>query len=167
MDNWRWADVPFYLRTGKCLPLRRTEISVHFKDVPRVLFNRPPAGPLPPNVLTIRVQPDEGIALEFHAKVPGPAMTLRPLKMDFGYADSFGAAPPEAYERLLLDAATGDGTLFTRSDEVEAAWGFVTPIIEGCSQVSRRDMLEYAAGTRGPKEADQLIEADGRKWHLR
>ncbi|MCD4823595.1 MAG: glucose-6-phosphate dehydrogenase, partial [Phycisphaerae bacterium] len=114
VDNWRWAGVPFYLRTGKCLPRRCTEISIHFRDVPQVLFNRPPAGPLPPNVLTIRIQPNAGISLEFQAKVPGPAMNIKPLKMDFGYEESFGAVPPEAYERLLLDAAVGDATLFTR-----------------------------------------------------
>ena len=132
-----------------------------------MLFNRPPAGPLTPNVLTIRIQPDEGISLEFQAKAPGPAMNIRPLKMDFDYAESFGAVPPEAYERLLLDAATGDATLFTRSDEVESAWEFIAPVIEGCSQVCCQDILEYPAGTWGPKEADQLIETDGRRWHLR
>ncbi len=167
VDNWRWASVPFYLRTGKCLPRRCTEISIHFKDVPQVLFNRPPTGPLPPNVLTIRIQPDEGISLEFQAKVPGAAMNIKPLKMAFGYAESFGSAPPDAYERLLLDAAMGDATLFTRSDEVEAAWRFVSPIIEGCPQTCCENILEYPAGTWGPKEADKLIEADGRVWHLR
>ena len=167
VDNWRWAGVPFYLRTGKCLPRRCTEISIHFKDVPQVLFNRPPTGPLPPNVLTIRIQPDERISLAFQAKVPGAAMNIKPLKMDFGYAETFGSAPPDAYERLLLDTAMGDATLFTRSDEVEAAWRFVTPIIEGCSQLCCENILEYPAGTWGPKEADKLIEADGRAWHLR
>ena len=167
VDNWRWSGVPFYLRTGKRLPRRCTEISIHFKDVPQVLFNLPPAGPLRPNVLTIRVQPDEGIALEFQAKVPGPAMNIKPLEMDFGYRESFGEAPPDAYQRLLLDAAVGDATLFTRSDEVEAAWQFVTPVIEGCSQDSADNVLQYAAGTWGPQEADELIEADGNRWHLK
>ena len=167
VDNWRWASAPFYLRTGKSLPRRCTEISIHFKDVPRVLFNRPPAGSLPPNVLTIRIQPNEGISLEFQAKVPGAAMNIKPLKMDFGYAETFGSAPPDAYERLLLDAAMGDATLFTRSDEVEAAWRFVAPIIEGCTQRCCKNILEYSAGTWGPREADELIEADGRAWHLR
>jgi glucose-6-phosphate 1-dehydrogenase len=167
VDNWRWAGVPFYLRTGKCLPRRCTEISIHFQDVPQVLFNRPPAGPLGPNILTIRIQPNEGISLEFQAKAPGPAMRIKPLKMDFGYAESFGDAPPDAYERLLLDAAAGDATLFTRSDEVEAAWRFVTPVIEGCSRSCCENLTEYAAGTWGPKAADELIEADGREWHLR
>ena len=167
VDNWRWAGVPFYLRTGKCMPRRSTEISIHFKDVPQVLFNRPPVGPLPPNVLTVRVQPDEGIALEFQVKVPGPAMEIRPLKMDFAYAGAFGSAPPDAYERLLLDAAAGGAGLFTRSDEVEAAWRFVTPVIEGCSHTCCEDLDKYPAGTWGPKAADELIEADGHQWHLR
>ena len=167
VDNWRWAGVPFYLRTGKCLPRRCTEISIHFKDVPRVLFNRPPAGPLPPNVLAIRVQPDEGISLEFQVKGPGPAMDIKPLQMDFSYRESFGSPPPDAYERLLLDAAIGDATLFARCDEVEAAWQFVSPVIEGCSQDNRHNILEYPAGTWGPREADDLIRADGRQWHLR
>ena len=166
VDNWRWAGVPFYLRTGKCLPKRCTEISIHFQDVPRVLFNRPPAGPLAPNVLTVRVQPDEAMSLEFQVKAPGPAMTIRPLKMDFSYAESFGATPPDAYERLLLDAAVGNATLFTRSDEVEAAWRFVTPVIEGCSPAGCANLASYAAGTWGPAQADELIEADGRRWHL-
>ena len=167
VDNWRWAGVPFYLRTGKCLTRRCTEISIHFQDVPKVLFNRPPTGPLTPNVLTIRVQPDEGMSLEFQVKAPGPAMTVNPLKMDFSYAGAFGSAPPDAYERLLLDAAVGDATLFTRSDEVAAAWEFVAPVIEGCSETGCATLAHYPAGTWGPKEADHLIQTDGRQWHLR
>ncbi len=165
VDNWRWTGVPFYLRTGKCLPRRCTEISIHFEDIPKVLFNRPPAGPLRPNVLTIRVQPNEGIALEFQTKAPGPTMKIEPLEMDFGYRESFGQAPPDAYQRLLLDAAVGDATLFTRSDEVEAAWRYVAPIIEGCAG-SADTMLKYPAGSWGPKEADELIQADGNQWRL-
>ena len=167
IDNWRWAGVPFYLRTGKCLPMRCTEISVHFKAVPNVLFNVPPTGPLPPNVLTVRIQPDEAIELEFQVKAPGAAMDIRPLRMDFNYCDSFGSAPPDSYERLLLDAALGDATLFTRSDEVQAAWQFVSPIIEGCSQMACPVLPQYPAGTWGPAEADELIQADGRRWRLR
>ncbi|MBT3200431.1 MAG: glucose-6-phosphate dehydrogenase [Phycisphaerales bacterium] len=166
VDNWRWSGVPFYLRTGKALPRRCTEISIHFEPIPQILFNRPPAGPLRPNVLTIRVQPDEGIALEFQAKAPGPAMNIKPLEMDFGYRESFGQAPPEAYQRLLLDAAVGDATLFTRSDEVQAAWEFVTPVIEGCA-CEANNVLQYPAGSWGPKEADELIEADGKQWRLK
>ena len=166
VDNWRWAGVPFYLRTGKCLPRRCTEISIHFQDVPKVLFNRPPTGPLTPNVLTVRVQPDEGMSLEFQVKAPGPAMNVNPLKMDFSYAEAFGSAPPNAYERLLLDAAVGDATLFTRSDEVSAAWEFVAPMIERCSQPGLAPLAQYPAGTWGPRQADELIEADGRQWNL-
>jgi len=167
VDNWRWAGVPFYLRTGKCLPRRCTEISIHFQDVPQVLFNRPPTGPLTPNVLTVRVQPDEGMSLEVQVKAPGPAMIINPLKMDFRYAEGFGSAPPDAYERLLLDAAVGDATLFTRSDEVEAAWEFVAPVIAGCCETGRATLAWYPAGTWGPREAEELIERDGRRWHLR
>ena len=166
IDNWRWAGTPFYLRTGKCMPKRCTEISVHFKDVPQVLFNRPPAEPLKPKVLAIRVQPNEGISLEFQAKVPGLAMKIKPLEMDFDYAESFGSAPPDAYERLLLDATLGDATLFTRVDEVEAAWRYVEPIVDGCSR-DCENLRQYHAGTWGPREADKLIEIDGRAWHLR
>jgi len=166
IDNWRWAGVPFYLRTGKRLPVRITEISIHFKAVPQILFNAPPAGSLPPNVLVIRIQPNEGIQLNFQVKQPGPAMQTRSLKMDFGYAESFGQGPPEAYERLLLDAALGDSTLFARNDEVEAAWAFLSPVLEGCACQSAGQLPTYAAGTWGPKEADDLMAADARQWQL-
>ena len=166
VDNWRWAGVPFYVRTGKRMPARITEISVHFKAVPQVLFNAAPFGPLEPNVLAIRIQPNEGISLRFEVKVPGPAMQIEPYQMDFGYRGAFAKGPPDAYERLLLDAALGDATLFTRSDEVEAAWAFVAPVIEGCEQRGARPLPQYPAGSWGPKEADDLIEGDGRKWTI-
>ena len=166
IDNWRWAGVPFYLRHGKRLPARITEISIHFKDVPQILFNADPGRPMTPNVLTMRIQPHEGIALRFQVKVPGLGIEIRPLQMDFAYAGSFGTEPPEAYERLLLDAALGDGTLFTRADEVEAAWAYVDPIIEGCTRSTMPRLPQYAAGTWGPIEADDLIRADGRVWQL-
>lgn len=164
IDNWRWSGVPFYLRTGKRMPVRITEISVHFKGVPQVLFNAAPFGPMAPNVLAIRIQPNEGISLQFQVKVPGPAMRIRPFQMDFGYERAFGSGPPDAYERLLLDAALGDATLFTRADEIEAAWAFVAPIIESCE--GRGPLPVYPAGTWGPSEADELIESDGRTWYL-
>ena len=167
IDNWRWAGVPFYLRTGKCLPKRRTEISVHFKKVPSVLFNVEPGNPLGQNVLQIRVQPNEGISLEFQAKAPGPDMNIRPLRMEFDYNKSFGATPPDAYERLLLDAGLGDATLFTRADEVETAWEFVKPVLEKCPRDCCQLISEYRAGTWGPVEADELIAADGKQWHMR
>jgi glucose-6-phosphate 1-dehydrogenase len=166
VDNWRWAGVPFYLRTGKRLPVRITEIGIHFKPVPQVLFNTAPFGPMEPNVLALRIQPNEGIALQFQVKRPGAGVRIETLKMDFGYAEAFGKQPPEAYERLLLDAALGDPTLFTRSDEVEAAWAFLTPILEGCAGLPVDQLPSYPAGTWGPKEADELIEADGRRWML-
>ncbi len=166
IDNWRWAGVPFYMRTGKRLPARITEISVHFKAVPQVLFNAPPIGPMEPNILAIRIQPNEGISLRFQVKVPGPAMRIDPFRMDFGYGSAFGESPPEAYHRLLLDAALGDATLFTRSDEVEAAWTFVAPLVDGCAAQDGGKLSVYPAGTWGPREADDLISADGRAWYL-
>ncbi|MFW6163640.1 MAG: glucose-6-phosphate dehydrogenase, partial [Planctomycetota bacterium] len=166
IDNWRWAGVPFYLRTGKALPAKITEIGIHFKPVPHVLFNAPPFGPMEPNVLALRIQPNEGISLQFQVKVPGAGVRIQPYKMDFGYAESFDAEPPEAYERLLLDAALGDATLFTRSDEVEAAWTFLQPILDACAECPPRGLATYPAGSWGPAEADQLIEADGRRWML-
>ena len=166
IDNWRWAGVPFYLRTGKRMPARITEIGIHFKPVPHVLFNAEPIGPMEPNVLALRIQPNEGIMLQFQVKEPGHGLRIRPFRMDFGYADSFGKEPSEAYERLLLDAALGDSTLFTRSDEVESAWAFVTPILEGCAEQRVCQLPTYAANTWGPKQADDLIAADGRQWQL-
>ncbi len=166
VDNWRWSGVPFYMRTGKRLATRVTEISIHFRAVPQVLFNVSPTGPMRPNVLAIRIQPDEGIRLQFQVKVPGPAMQIEPWMMDFTYAGAFDREPPEAYERLLLDAALGDSTLFTRSDEVEAAWRFVTPVIEGCRQQDPDQMATYEPGSWGPDEADELIRADGNEWWI-
>lgn len=166
IDNWRWAGVPFYLRTGKRLAARITEIGIHFKPVPQVLFNAPPFGPMAPNILALRIQPNEGISLQFQVKRPGAGVRIEPFKMDFGYAEAFGGEPPEAYERLLLDAALGDPTLFTRSDEVEAAWAFVTPILEACAAAPPSALAQYPAGSWGPPEADALIEADGRRWTL-
>jgi glucose-6-phosphate 1-dehydrogenase len=166
IDNWRWAGVPFYLRTGKRLAARITDIGVHFKPVPRVLFNSGAFGSMAPNVLAIRIQPDEGIMLQFQVKHPGPGMKIEPLKMQFGYADTYHHSPPEAYQRLLLDAAAGDSTLFTRDDEVEAAWAFLSPVIEGCCSSPDSPIYFYPAGSWGPKEADQLLSSDGRKWDI-
>ena len=168
IDNWRWAGVPFYLRTGKHLPARITEISVHFKPIPRVLFGAPRRQAVQPNVLAMRIQPNEGISLRFEVKVPGHAMKLEPYQMDFGYMEAFRRGPPEAYERLLLDAALGDSTLFTRGDEVEAAWNFLAPVLTACSAPAKPKggLPQYPAGTWGPAEADRLIEADGRRWQI-
>ncbi len=163
VDNWRWAGVPFYLRTGKRLAEHVTSISIHFKSVPQALFSG--GAPMHPNVLSLRIQPREGISLRFQVKLPGMRMAVRPFQMDFTYSGAFGARPPEAYERLLLDAVLGDPALFIRDDEVDAAWRFLSPIIEGC-EGSTAPTIMYPAGSWGPVEADWLIEIDGRHWEL-
>jgi len=163
IDNWRWAGVPFFLRTGKRLTKRASEISIHLKSVPPILFNTDPAARLAPNVLTIRIQPDEGFSLGISSKVPGPHVNVRPVKMDFHYGSAFGGGSPEAYERLLLDVMAGDPTLFMRRDAVEAAWRWVMPILDRWSQCSTR-IPTYAAGDWGPSDADRLIQSTGRQW---
>jgi len=160
--NWRWADVPFYLRSGKRLPKRITEIAIQFKEVPHQLFTESDA-PLQPNVLVIRIQPNEGITLRFGAKLPGQALRIRWVNMDFRYGSSFGSKPPEAYERLLLDCLLGDSTLYARRDMVERGWEIVTPLLEAWKEPPA-DFPNYAAGTWGPKAAFDLMERDGRKW---
>jgi glucose-6-phosphate 1-dehydrogenase len=162
VDNWRFAGVPIYVRAGKRLARRVSEISVHFKHVPHALLAQD--GPVDQDVLAIRIQPDEGIGLRFVAKVPGPTMTLRPVTMDFRYGSTFGGSGPEAYERLLLDAMLGDPTLFARADEVSAAWRFVTPLLQAWADAPPPDFPNYAAGTWGPANAIDLIERDGRAW---
>ena len=160
--NWRWADVPFYLRSGKRFPKRVTEIAIQFKNVPHQLFTESDA-PLEPNVLVIRIQPNEGITLRFGAKLPGQAMRIRWVNMDFRYGSSFGTKPPEAYERLLLDCMLGDSTLYARRDMVERGWEIVTPLLEAWKKPAP-DFSNYAAGSWGPGAAFELIERDGRKW---
>jgi glucose-6-phosphate 1-dehydrogenase len=164
IDNWRWAGVPFYLRTGKRLPKRVSEVAIQFKDVPQILFNANPDMQLEPTVLSIRVQPEEGLAMRIASKLPGPKIRIYPVKMEFNYASGFGGSTPEAYERLILDVMAGDATLFMRRDQVEAAWQFVTPILDRWAKVAVRDLPEYQCGTWGPVEADRLIEPDGRFW---
>jgi glucose-6-phosphate 1-dehydrogenase len=164
VDNWRWADVPIYVRVGKRLPKSGTEISVHFKKAPQVLFNRESQS-TDQNVLVIRIQPDEGISLRMQAKVPGTSFRIESVKMDFHYGTSFGKASPEAYERLLLDAISGDATLFARRDEVEQAWAFIDTIGQGGAQKEGAPKLcRYPAGSWGPEEADALLARDGRSW---
>ena len=163
IDDWRWADVPIYMRVGKRLPKSATEISVHFKKAPAVLFNKETIT-LDQNVLVIRIQPDEGISLRMQAKVPGTSLRIEPVKMDFHYGTSFGKASPEAYERLLLDAMSGDATLFARRDEVEEAWAFIDPIEEAWSGKSAPPLYFYPAGSWGPDEAEELLARDGRSW---
>jgi glucose-6-phosphate 1-dehydrogenase len=164
VDNWRWAGVPFYLRTGKRLPKRASEIAIYFKEVPAFLFNLHPDTPMDDNVLALRIQPDEGLSLRICAKLPGPKVRIYPVKMDFRYGTTFGAQTPEAYERLLLDVMAGDATLFMRRDQVEVSWQWVSNILTAWNESGSRWLPEYPAGTWGPLEADKLIAADDRKW---
>lgn len=164
MDNWRWDGVPFYIRMGKRLPKKATEISVHFRKAPHVLFNRMHVD-LRENVLVIRIQPDEGISLRMVSKIPGSTLRMEPVRMDFHYATSFGKASPEAYERLLLDAMAGDATLFARRDEVETAWQFIDRIEQAWHESpTPPPMATYPAGSWGPAEADVLMANDARVW---
>ena len=164
IDNWRWADVPFYLRTGKRLPSRVTEITIQFKRAPLILFRKTPVDRLTPNRLVLHIQPDEGISLRFGAKVPGPVVRLGSVDMAFQYKDYFGTKPSTGYERLLYDCMTGDATLFQRADMVEAGWSVVAPILDVWKALPPRSFPNYAAGTWGPREADELLERDGRQW---
>lgn len=165
IDSWRWAGVPFYLRTGKHLPKRVTEIAIQFKQAPLMLFKRSEAyGQVEPNVLTLRIQPDEGISLKFGAKVPGTEMQIRSVNMDFFYGSSFFREQPEAYERLLLDCMLGDSTLFTRRDEVEAAWTFIQGILDAWRTESAETIQTYESGSWGPQASDEFIWRDGRRW---
>lgn len=165
IDNWRWAGVPFYLRAGKRLPKRATEIAITFKDAPGVLFQQE-SNLQAPNVLVIRIQPDEGISLRMNSKVPGISGPIQPVKMDFRYGSYFGAEPPEAYERLICDCMSGDSTLFARGDEVLASWELVTPILNRWKEVRPTDFPNYASGTWGPEKADSIIEQAGHKWRI-
>jgi glucose-6-phosphate 1-dehydrogenase len=163
IDDWRWSGVPFYVRTGKRLPKRSTEIAIQFREVPHRLFRDAAADP-DPNLLAIRIQPDEGIMLRFGAKVPGLGMAIRPVTMDFTYGSAFNVDSPDAYETLILDALQGDASLFTRADEVEEAWSIVDPIIESWASSPAPDFPNYEAGTWGPVEADEMIARDGKRW---
>jgi len=164
IENWRWADVPIYLRTGKRLPKRATEVVITFKTAPLQLFRQMGGDGPAPNLLVLRIQPDEGISLRFGAKVPGTRSAVRPVNMDFRYGSSFGVEPPEAYERLLIDAMLGDSTLFTRWDSVEAAWELLTPVLDAWEE-GVSPLRFYEAGTWGPEEARELVEREGREWH--
>jgi glucose-6-phosphate 1-dehydrogenase len=163
VDNWRWAGVPIYIRTGKRLPKRVTEVALQFKAVPHLAFPKAAATGLNPNALVMRIQPDEGVTLRFGAKVPGQAFMVRDVLMDFSYGAAFLEEPPDAYERLLLDAMVGDPTLFIRRDEVDIAWGIVQPLLDAWSN-DGAPLAGYAAGSWGPRQADTLIERDGRQW---
>ncbi len=174
LDSWRWAGVPFLLRTGKRLSRRVTEISIHFKRPPLALFGGRDDGPLnqgstpraqvPPNVLVFRIQPQEGIALSFNTKIPGHTTGMRPVNMDFSYGSAFGEELTEAYEKLLLDAMLGDSTLYMRKDEVDSAWRFITEILSGWRERRRPELAKYRAGSSGPEEDADLLGGDGRRW---
>ena len=164
VDNWRWAGVPFYLRTGKKLARRDTHIAVQFKRAPFMLFRDTPVACTNPNVLTLRIQPDEGISLSFDAKVPGPLERLETVTMEFSYAKHFKQEPSTGYETLLFDAMTGDQTLFHRMDMVEAGWQAVEPILRDWERATRAPVTDYPAGSMGPAEAAVLIERDDRQW---
>lgn len=166
IDNWRWAGVPFYLRTGKRLPKRLTEIAIQFKSAPLTLFRETPIEKLRTNRLIIHIQPDEGISLRFGAKIPGPIMRLGAVEMNFNYADYFGSTLSTGYERLLYDCMIGDATLFQRADMVEAGWNVIEPVLDVWKALPPRSFPNYTAGTWGPKEADDLLKEDGREWRL-
>ena len=161
VDNWRWQGVPFYLRSGKALDDKRTEIMIEFRKPPHLMFSQD----IGPNILAIQIQPNEGLHPEFQAKTPDEKMELRPVDLEFHYDDSFGGqAIPDAYERLLLDALTGDASLFTRSDEIEQAWEIIDPIIQGLAAADAPAPAGYAVGSKGPDAADDFLAKDGRKW---
>jgi glucose-6-phosphate 1-dehydrogenase len=166
IENWRWAGVPFYLRAGKRMAKRATEITVQFKQPPQLLFKNQsgPCRELQPNLITMRIQPDEGISLRFGAKVPSPNMEVCPVNMNFSYADAFGKSSANGYERLLLDAMLGDATLFAHRDGVETTWALLTPVLEHWANTKPKGFPNYAAGTWGPEAADELLARDGRVW---
>jgi glucose-6-phosphate 1-dehydrogenase len=164
IDSWRWADVPFYLRTGKRMAQRVSEIAIQFRRPPLQLFRKTPVEHLSRNVLVIRVQPEDGIVLRFGAKIPGPTLRVGDVAMDFRYKDYFGANPTTGYETLLYDCMEGDPTLFQRGDMAEIGWAIVEPVLEVWKALPPRTFPNYAAGSWGPKEADELLERDGRRW---
>lgn len=164
IDNWRWADVPFYIRTGKRMAARHSSIVIQFKKAPFMLFRGTPVEKLTTNRIVIHIQPDEGITLHFGAKVPGPIVNMGAVDMDFNYLDHFGEQVSTGYERLLFDCMIGDATLFQRADMVEAGWRIVSPIQDVWSAIPARDFPNYESGSWGPKESDQLLERDGRAW---
>jgi glucose-6-phosphate 1-dehydrogenase len=164
IDNWRWAGVPFYLRTGKHMARRNTEIAIRFKQAPYAAFQNTPVGTLRPNWLVLRIAPDEGISLQFEVKRRGPAMDLAAVKMDFHYDDWFPKEPNVGYETLIYDVMIGDPTLFMRADMVEQTWRIVQPVVDAWAKGGGADLSIYPAGSPGPSEADALLARDGRRW---
>jgi glucose-6-phosphate 1-dehydrogenase len=167
VDNWRWQGVPFYLRSGKAMAEKASEIIVEFKQPPHKMFQLPDERDFTPNLLSICIHPDEGIHLKFESKVPGSSHETRSVDMEFHYRDSFGEGViPEAYERLLMDALRGDASLFARNDEIELAWGLIDPVIQSCELSADRTLKSYIPGSWGPPEAEELLARDGRRWHM-
>jgi glucose-6-phosphate 1-dehydrogenase len=167
IENWRWAGVPFYIRAGKRMATRTTDITVVFKQPPMRLFNQSEnanCDDIQPNLISMRIQPDEGISLRFGAKVPSTGMSVCPVVMDFNYAAAFGTSSANGYERLLLDAMLNDPTLFAHRDGVEATWALYTPVLEAWAKSPSTDFPNYSSGTWGPEAADQLLRRDGRDW---
>ncbi|MGB5180377.1 MAG: glucose-6-phosphate dehydrogenase, partial [Gammaproteobacteria bacterium] len=166
IDSWRWAGVPFYLRTGKRMPGRYTEIVVQFKEAPNMMFRDAllRGEQVPPNTLVLRIQPNEGIGMSFNAKVPSPIPQISPVEMDFNYSDYFGDGPTTGYETLLYECMNGDPTLFKRADIIESSWELVEPILDVWSALPPRNFPNYTAGSWGPREAEDLIARDGRAW---
>ena len=165
IDNWRWQGVPFYLRSGKNMPQKYSEVVIQFKRPPMVMFPLAPGEEVRPNMLVLYLQPNEGVHLRFEAKIPDTVAEMRSVNMEFQYKDSFGpSAIPEAYERLLLDALQGDAALFTRADEVELAWQFIDPIVDAWQELQLTGMAEYEPGDWGPVESDQMLAKEGRSW---
>ncbi len=164
VDNWRWHGVPFYLRTGKRLPIKASEVSIHFRPAPHQIFPSAAVGDWQPNRIVLHIQPDEGIVLRFQAKRPGLKVRLSPVDMRFTYREAFDEVPPEAYQTLLLDVMEGDSTLFKRTDQVEAAWSVMMPILKAWASGTTPEVSTYAAGSWGPEAAEVLIARDGRNW---
>jgi glucose-6-phosphate 1-dehydrogenase len=165
IDNWRWAGVPFYLRTGKALAVRRSEVAIQFKQAPLALFRGTPVERLAANDLVLRIQPEESVTLRFSAKTPGPSLRMDAVEMKFNYRDRFDAAPATGYETLLYDCMTGDASLFQRADNIEAGWRMVQPVLDAWSGERAAVLPVYPAGSAGPAEADRLLAEDGRRWH--
>ena len=164
IDSWRWAGVPFYLRTGKALAARRSEIAIQFKQAPYTLFRDTPVERLTSNDLILKIQPEEGVTLRFSAKIPGPYVNMDGVEMKFNYKDHFKAAPNTGYETLIYDCMIGDATLFQRADNIEAGWRVVQPALEAWAADRAAELPIYPAGSSGPTEADALLSRDGRRW---
>jgi glucose-6-phosphate 1-dehydrogenase len=164
IDNWRWAGVPFYIRTGKALAKRHTEIAIQFKQAPFSLFRDTPVDRLSPNSLVLHIQPDEGMTLRFSAKKPGPTVQMGPVEMKFNYEDYFQSAPSTGYETLIYDCMKGDASLFQRADSIEAGWEMVQPLLDAWAKAGKVKLPTYEAGSSGPSEAAAMMERDGRRW---